>query len=269
MIKTLLAAVALAFMCASPSSAQGIFDMPGGFEMETLGMIANGDMSGASQWTVLGTNLDLDIGTEDLWDYGGDIQLGASAETLYVSADGAAAQVLLIEGLDGSGDEVSATATLNGVAFVEVTGQTFWRVHRVTVQGATALTNNAYIHIDDVDTGADGIPDTLPGDVRSYIPSGQARSRNGFFTCPNDRTCYAIRPNVSGGQMLVSNHGGLFCRTASTEQFYAFTYQGTPGTQPPLDLVRFTELQDIKFQATSGSDNAIYVGSAVILMFAE
>jgi hypothetical protein len=268
-ITTFVVAAAMLLLFAVGAGAQGVFDLPGGTDLETMGKLANGEMAGVTSWNLIGMNEDADsAAAEDIWDYGGEANWPSGAETLYASSDAAGDTMdLLIEGLDASGDEVSDTVTLAGLTFTAVT-QTFWRVHRVTVQGSTANVGNIYVHIDDVDAAvADGIPDTPQTDTRAYIPIDRLQSSNGFFTCPNDRSCYAIESDAGGGEFSNANLTWIFTRATVAAGWVMVSNGLAPQITRLRGVHRFGELEDLRFRVHSGADNKAYNAQALILIF--
>jgi hypothetical protein len=237
---------------------------------EFVGKLLNGEEQGTSTFDVIAQNPDIQGGIEeDLWDYGAAIQWPASAETMYISSsDNSDTMDLLVEGLDGTGAEVSETETLAGFTSTVLT-QTFWRVHRATIQGGTPPTGNVYVSID-TDAGGDGIPDTLPGDIRAYIAAGTEVTNQGFYTCPLAKTCYAINLHCEGG--LSTDDATCFVRTReSASDPWVTSYQNdasTNGDLPATSAVRWSALEDMKLSGVcSGGTARTFDGRALILSY--
>lgn len=128
-----------------------------------------------------GFNLDVDTTTDPelIWSVGGTYTYLTSADTLYVvsaSADddstGTGARTLVIEGLDGNYNKITATAYLNGTT--EDTVKTaFLRVYRAYITSAGSGGTNA---------GAITITDDAATSTLAVIPAGYGQTQMAMYT---------------------------------------------------------------------------------------
>jgi hypothetical protein len=273
MVTRILRGAALAVLVllfAVGVGAQGIIDWHD-HPAEFMAKVLNGEHRGASYVLLHGENPDIQGSVEeDIWSYGGDLNWDSGAVTLYISSTvGGDTMDVLVEGLDANGDEVSETETLAGLTFTPLT-QTFWRVHRATIQGGTPPTGDVYVHIDSVDGDANGIPDTAQTDTRAFIAAGEEIGNNGFYTCPRAKTCYAIDLHCHGG--LITNNGDCryFSRESSSDPWVenAHTDSNSNGVFSSTLVIRWEALADMKASGiVDGAVARVFDARALILIY--
>ena len=250
--------------------AQGIIDW-GNHPAEFMGKLLNGELTGVSYFMVSGLNSDIDVASEeDVWDLGGNLNFPAAAEQLYISSSNAADTMnLYIEGLNGSGVEVTETKQLAGLTFT-ATANIYWRVHRVTAIGATAPAGTVYVHIDSVDGDANGIPDTLQTDTRALISAASFQTNSGFFACPASRTCFVLHPDCGGSVSFTPGLGYLLHRTSAAGPWVRAWRTTSPyllGQLPAMFALKLDALDEIRFRGKALADNSTFGASALILIY--
>lgn len=246
--------------------------LPGlaGHDMDVLGECdkfrAPQNRSGVLCYRKFGHNPDVDTGTdpEEVWN-------GPTAtynwppddSTLRVSSDDADdTEELLIQGLDEDRHLTEELVTLDGLTFVEVPG-TWDRVYRATPTGSTELVGNVYIHTDDVDGDANGIPDTL-SQTHGFIIAGQQGTEQTPFSTPADFDCAIVDVypsatiSVGGTRTMdvtveMRELGGVFIEKTHMNLSTSSGVAPPPNWDFPIMLQPMT---DISFLAVTDTDNA-------------
>ena len=141
-----------------------------------------------------GRMVDVQAGTPtDIWSYGGAYTYMTSASTMYASSDNTDdAVTITVEGLDGDYMLQKESVTIDGFTFVPLKN-TYLRVFRAYVTGATAPAGNIYISDDNTDSdgGADGIPDTVTN-IKAQIEIGTNQTLMALYTTPADFRRYEL-----------------------------------------------------------------------------
>lgn len=227
--------------------------------------IALGLVSGFDMFNKYGQNLDVDIGTEDVWSVGGVYAEPATATTLSVvstSASDAAAgtgiRTIFIGGLDGSYNDVSETVTLNGTTPV-VTVNQYIAVNQCF--GTAAGTTGAAVGTITVTSAAAGTP------VLSGIPAGEGNATAAIYTVPAGKTAYIMR---FGGSMY-SGGGAAVTLLLRIKRFggvagtrYGFTLFESASTLGFSDILPYIEVPEkslIKISATATNNNCSVRGN--------
>jgi hypothetical protein len=175
---------------------------------------------------VFGYNPDIDTSEETIWPNGTVLTHPASAIAMKVSSDsandaaaGTGARTIVIEGLDGSYNEVSETVTLNGQTAVNTTN-TYLRINNIYVatagSGATSA-GNIYLGTGTVTAG-------VPATVYDMMYVGYNRRTTGHYTIPAGYTGYMTAGNLTvgatngnnqvTGRLLTSGTNGIPLTTA-------------------------------------------------------
>jgi hypothetical protein len=152
--------------------------------------VQRGKLVGYSSISMFGRNADIDTAQdEDVWDGGGDYIFLASAETHTIQSDdsadtstGSGARSIVIEGLDGNYNELSASVTMSGTGSV-LTTASFLRVHRMFVNGAGACGFNA---------GSISAFANSSSVITSIISACNNQSMQAIFTVPASKTGYIL-----------------------------------------------------------------------------
>ena len=265
---------------------------------DLFGIATNPLGAGRYTETIYGYNNSVAGTEESIWD--GDDASGAAAgpvrcfanmtttgtptaAALYISSDdeddasdGTGLVVVTVEALDANWDPITVVAPLGaasagGTVFAQVGTVDLMRVNRAYVSSATNAfpEGNIYIGLDDADTGANGIPDTIATDHVAQIVIGAAQTRQACYSVPNNynaylsewcisdlatgaaATIFRLRSSVNGAiaqvelQLDIAD-GGERCHFFS----------------PPM---RFAEKTDIEFTGTSTADNSAARLSLVLI----
>ncbi len=146
-----------------------------------------------------GANIDLSTTERDVWAYGGtnapygniDYPWPTTTETLDLVSSSAnddatpttstGAQTVVVEGLDGSWNEISETVSLNGTSAV-TTSASFRRVFRAYVSDVGTYTGTNEGHIT--------ITNTSSAQVLAFITAGVGQTQMSHYTVPAGYTAY-------------------------------------------------------------------------------
>jgi hypothetical protein len=173
-------------------------DLTEPFELQ----VARGQVPGHRVVHVFGYNPDIDSGVEEtVWTYGGIYSHLAAPSILTVSsgstddaAAGTGARTVFIEGISGTGAEVSESVTLNGQTAVSTT-HAYTEINFVTVTSAGSGGANAgaiYVGYGTVTLG-------VPAQVYGHILAGYNRSLTGHYQVPSGHTGFIVRGSISSG----------------------------------------------------------------------
>lgn len=236
---------------------------------DALTECARGQTPGCTTRFVNGTNGDVGLTLETIWDASGPytfypsaaIEIGCESTDVNDTAAGTGAQTLQIEGNDGNFKLMTQNISLNGTTQV-VLPVDMRRVTRIiSFFSGTEGANNVGTVFCEATVGGSGISagDGIPSvdDAQQMLP-GNGNSRGGTFTVPegmqaaisngtfqvgkNDEAEFAVlvRLNPVG-----SPPGAFFGPVTSTSYQNSFTFgQGTIGVLPART--------DIKFVASKG-----------------
>lgn len=156
--------------------------------------IAKGNVDDHSALHKFGRNGDVGSTAEPVWTVSTTpYSYLSAAEVLKVVSDdtdddgspaGNGAQTVVVVGLDGNYDEVSATVTLDGTTSVATTGTSFLRVFRAYV--ATAGSTGA-------NEGTISIKNNAESVTLAEIAPGMNQTEMAMWTVPADNTLYIIK----------------------------------------------------------------------------
>lgn len=129
---------------------------------------------------------------ETIWGEGGIYSYPSVATTMTISSDdgsdsasGSGAQILKVIGLDGSYDEVTASATLNGQTGVSLSVD-FLRIHRMQVKQVGSADNNIGI----LYVGSGSVTAGKPANVYGLIEATRNQTLMGLMTVPAGYDAY-------------------------------------------------------------------------------
>ena len=133
---------------------------------------------------------------EDIWDYGGDYNWLASADTLYASSSHAGDTMIIhVTGLDANWEEQAAIVTLNGQSQVEIgSGITWMRCFRAFNANDVDLQGDVYLA--QQDTLTLGVPDTATKIV-AMIRLADQQTLMSIYTVPAGKTMLLIHWHVT------------------------------------------------------------------------
>ena len=242
-------------------------------------MAAAGEIDGITVVHKFGSNEDVDVGTEVVWEHGNGLSYLAAATVLNVTsldntadvAAGTGARTILIEGLDENWEEISETVTLNGQTIVATT-KSFIRVNRayVTTSG-TGEVNAGDIHIF-TGTETAGQPDDLTK-VYGSIAADHGQTLQAFYTVPAGKTAFLLHGHMSTDAAAKPVQGKMFIRTDADVETSGWRVQYDFKT-PNLFMKNFQipsaipEKTDIKVEATADANNT-YVSAGFDLLLVD
>ena len=140
-----------------------------------------------------GRNATVGSTAEPVWTGSSAYTYLSSAEVLQVSSDdtdddgspaGNGAQTVVVMGLDGNYDEVSATVTMDGTTSVATTGTSFLRVYRAYVSTAGSSGANE---------GTISIKNNAETNTLAQIDPGMSQTEMAMWTVPDDYTFYLTK----------------------------------------------------------------------------
>jgi hypothetical protein len=154
--------------------------------------VVAGNVTNYSANRKFGANLVVGTTEEDIWTNGGTYPWPTAAETVRVRAGGNAndtsagsgARTVTVEGLNGSGTEISEDLTLAGASASSATSATFMRVNRVFV--ATMGTYG------DANAGTITIENTSSTNILATIETGIGQTQQTHYTVPASKTAYLM-----------------------------------------------------------------------------
>lgn len=212
-----------------------------------------------------GNNLDVDIGTEDVWTNGGTRTLPPTAAVVSCvstsAEDGAGTSTgiltMTIEGLNDSHEEISETITVNGTDAV-VTTALFYRVNRM--YGVTAGSTHAAVGT---------ITATVGANVQATIDPLHGQTRQALYTVPAGHTFYIT--SVVAGSGRVGAGDVTFDVFTTVGEFTSTAVWRAIGTQSIYEVsfdegdlsgaVVCPEKSEIRMTATSTLVNMVISGS--------
>ena len=170
-----------------------------------------GDMGATPLGYILkfGANDDIDNVETSVWE-GNDAAgpercpIDTTAFTLNISSDNAGdTEPIVVQGLDANWDPVQVTVTLAGLTYTQVgTASNWMRINRAYNAGSTSLAGTVYLHIDAVDGGADGVPDTPSTDIKTVVMATENQTLQSCYTIPDGYVAYVesfCASNLGGG----------------------------------------------------------------------
>jgi hypothetical protein len=201
-----------------------------------------------------GANADVDAGTEDIWNEGGDITQVTTAATLRVSSSAAAdiTQSVTITGLDTNYDEVTEVIDLDGTdgTTIVVGTVSFLRVNSAVLSAACA--GDVYVYY--VCTATAGVPDDLTK-VQAKIDIAALRAYNAIYTVPRNKNWYltSLRYRSAGSiaahDVVISAKRKLYGGAVATIEIVKYKNSAT-ATNFTDAQVQFTD-QPVTFPAKS------------------
>lgn len=163
--------------------------------------VSRGQIMGHRAVMVFGYNPDVDTSEETVWPDGGVVTHPAAATIMKVSSTdandtsaGTGARTVVIEGLDGSYNEISETVTLNGQTAVN-TVKTFLRINNMYV--ATAGSGLASAGTINVGTGS--VTGGVPATLYDLMYVGYNKRTTGHYTVPAGYTAYMTAGSLAVG----------------------------------------------------------------------
>ncbi|MBT7542476.1 MAG: hypothetical protein HN613_00195 [Gammaproteobacteria bacterium] len=232
---------------------------------------SSGEIRGLQAVNKFGSNPDVDIAStpETIWSSGGLYTFPASGGSISVvsssandTAAGTGARTIVVEGVDENYIEITETFTMNGVAPVISSRNTWFRAYRAYV--ASAGTG-------EVNAGETTI--TLGAITLATIPVDLGQTQMAVFTIPQDKKGYIM--SVTGSILRTgtnrSSNIGLYCRGNGVKRLrYEFTVETTGATtftkhfKSPIVI---DEKTDIYLNAVDvSSNNTIVFGSFTVLV---
>lgn len=182
--------------------------------------VSRGQILGHTAVTVFGYNADVDQTLETLWPQGGVITYPAAATVIKVSsssandtAAGTGARTVLLEGLDGSFNEVSETVTLNGQTAVNTVNSYLFINNATVITAGSGLAAAGTIYF-----GVGVVTAGVPATVYASIVDGDNRSIAASYTVPGGHTGYVLSAGITAGQPTGSTSvtGKIIFRDAVT-----------------------------------------------------
>lgn len=169
--------------------------------------VSRGQIMGHRAVAVFGYNADIDQTEETVWPDGTVINHPASATVMKVSSDsandaaaGTGARTIVIEGLDGSYNEVSETVTLNGQTAVN-TVNTYLRINNIYVATAgSGLSSAGKIYL-----GTGTVTAGVPATIYDLMNTGYNKRTTGHYTVPAGYTAYMTSGSLAVGQANGNN----------------------------------------------------------------
>lgn len=173
--------------------------------------VAKGHVAGATPFTKLGFNGDVDNAEEDVWTIGGKYVFPTGATAMEVvsaspndAAAGSGIQQVRIAYLDVNFVEHSEIVTLNGVGAVAMVGQPF-RVNAVRA---------FRVGVNKIAAGQILVRGAGAGPTYRAISLGQTRGRSLVYTVPFGKNLFLASCNISGVN-TAANHYALYTLRAT------------------------------------------------------
>lgn len=243
---------------------------------EYLLNIAKGNIKGHTTVHKFGTNEDVDIGTEGVWEHGGSINFPASALTMNIASTsandtsaGTGARTIVIEGLDANWEIQSETITMNGQTIV-TSANTYIRVDRAyIVTTGSGETNAGEVHVF-TGTATGGEPDTATL-VYSTISVDHGQTLQAFYTIPAGKTAYLLDMYASTDATTKEIQVKMFIRrgadvsTASWRINIDFKTGDSYIKEYRLP-VQIPEKTDIKIEVTADANNTYVAGGFDLIL---
>ncbi|RJP48720.1 MAG: hypothetical protein C4586_08360 [Anaerolineaceae bacterium] len=227
--------------------------------------IALGRDSQYSRVEIIGINPDVDTGTEDVWDFGGDHTFMAAAAALYISSsNNADDMVIRVTGLDANWDVQTTTVTLVGQTKTAISG-TWIRINEVKNTSASNPAGDVYVYEDLVPVAG------VPGDaakVRAKIIAASGIAKQGFYSIPDGyigilTDWFGNTQKAFDGTMTldVREFGGAFIKYRDMYLFQEHLPQPLPilGKEIPAK-------SDVKLKFTATANNTVAEGGFAILL---
>ena len=221
--------------------------------------IAKGNVTGSTALRKFGRNATVGATAEPVWTVSTTpYSYLSSAEVLKVVSDdtdddgspaGNGAQTVVVMGLDGNYEEVSATVTMDGTTSVATTGTSFLRVFRAYV--ATAGSTGA-------NEGTISIKNNAESVTLAEIDVGMNQTEMAMWTVPADNTFYLIKvwASESGSQatnvtLWVRPQGGVF------QNKLTFVLNGSVldrGFELPMEIAEKSDIE-VRAATSAGAGN--------------
>ena len=234
--------------------------------------VALGLISGRAFAIVLGRNqnMQISVGTQTLWDGGGNYEYLSADTALFISSSSASdtAVNVTITGLDDTYTEIVRTVVVGGQTQVAITGDMF-RVLVALVTGSVTPIGTLYVA--EADTLTAGVPDTATK-IKAIIPLGITAdagtiyasdniSHNSLFTVPANKTCliHRIAGETGKDENAVMSGRVRFFGGPFLNRNELFVYQSRFDEVfvPPLVLPAKTDLEFRGIPGANGSTASI------------
>lgn len=180
--------------------------------------VIRGNVSNFAARTLQGSNGDVDAGTEDVWNQGGNITQVSTAANLQISSSDVAdiTQYVTITGLDVNYDEVTEILALNGTTVVTSSVE-FLRVNNVNLSAVAV--GDVYVYY--VCTATAGVPDDATK-IQAKIEIGALQAYNAIYTVPRNKNWYMTAlqyksaGSVGGHDVIISIKQKLYGLNTTT-----------------------------------------------------
>lgn len=235
-------------------------EMVNDFFLEVL----KGNIKGHSVVHKFGTNTDIDVGTEDIWTFGGPLNYLASASVVNItSLDvndtllGTGMRTMTIEGLDANFDQISEIIELDGQNIVTTVNE-YTRIPRM--YGLTAGSNGVNIGGIHCFTGTAtlGLPDDTTK-VYAHISPAQGQTLIAAYTIPRGKEGYLFFGFTTTDSSLKPSAVKMFSRSADQAnpcwRISVDLKIGTSFRRPYVIPLKILEKTDIRVQATADANN--------------
>lgn len=215
--------------------------------------VARGLVPGASQVNIFGYQANVGTTFIPVWENATAYPAyptSAATQYLWSSSSSDTTNTILVQGLDGSYNQISETVTLNGTTHVATTKQ-YLRINNLFVTSATAPVGVVNI----------GPSSTLTTVQYAEIAIGAGKSQMAIYTVPNGYTLYLTRAEATSNQ--IGNVSSSYC----TYRVQSYSSTGvsqtvlqTPFTNSFIALrvtpFPYAQKTDLQFQANTPSGTA-------------
>jgi hypothetical protein len=171
--------------------------------------VARGQVAWHSVLHIFGYNPDVDSGSEvTVWTAGGLLTHPASPTIMTVSSssandssNGTGARTVQILGVNGTGEYVTETVTLNGQTAVNTT-KAYDAIERITV----LTVGSGGVNAGNINVGTGVVTAGVPATIYGQVGVGDNISLTGHWTCPVGYTGYMVSGSISSSTESGSNY---------------------------------------------------------------
>ena len=157
--------------------------------------VAKGNITGYSQIFLSATNSSTNTSLQTIWEQGGIIvtkTVGAILNIVSTNVNdtngGTGGQDILLDGVDGSGTEITETINLNGTTIVNST------------LSFKAINAAFILNVGSSGTQLGDVSVTHTSDVIAFISTGEGFLRQLYYTVPTGSTAFVLDANVFPGK---------------------------------------------------------------------
>lgn len=219
-----------------------------------------------------GSNAGVGTSFEDMWEIAADYNFLSTAATLYIGSSSASdtAVTVTIQGLNADWEYQTIEVALDGtdpqadqVAVITAGGSETWiRVNKSWISGATASVGNIYIADEVPGTwGGGGLPGTI-GNTVAYIPIADQQTMQAIYSFSLNGVGALVSWEVSNNtaqaaeaKLQLREFGGVFRTMSSVTGIVSDTWKKTYDTYPKLH-----SKADIKIIAQADASTADFTG---------